>query len=271
MSIQSFILILLGGGVTGIFGALLGIGGGVFLIPFLVLILKIPIHEAVATGIIAVIATSSAAASVNVERRFTNIRLGMVLEVATTIGAILGGVTANIISGQALSKIFGVVLFIVAVLMLRRTREKTGDIVPIVSKKKITGIYFDPAINQEVKYSVQRLPLGLGVSFIAGNISGLLGIGGGVIKVPAMNLFCGIPLKAATATSNFMIGVTAAASAFIYYAHDRINPIVTAAAVLGILLGSVVGTQLSARLHSRIIAGLFTIVMFFLAIEMFTG
>jgi len=151
--------------------------------------------------------------------------------------------------------------------MVRKTRQKEAS--TEFRGGWINGQYFDPATNQEVKYTVRRLPAGLSVSFIAGNLSGLLGIGGGIMKVPAMNLFCGVPMKAATATSNLMIGVTAVASAFIYYAHDRIHPVITSAAILGVLLGSWAGTALSARLHGRTITYIFTAVLLFLAIEMF--
>ena len=268
MTLQSFFLILCGGFVTGILGALLGIGGGVFFIPYLVLFLNVPIHQAIATGIVSVIATSSAVASVNVERRFTNIRLGMVLEVATTIGAVFGGLTANALSGAALSKIFGALLFVVAFLMVRRIRLGEREAKPSQNSGWLRGTYFDPALKREIRYTVQRVPIGLTVSFLAGNLSGLLGIGGGVIKVPAMNIFCAVPMKAATATSNFMIGVTAVASAFIYYAHDKIHPVITSAAVIGVLFGSMLGTTISARIRARTIALIFTAVLLVLAVQM---
>lgn len=269
MTLESFLLILVGGFGTGILGALLGIGGGVFFIPYLVLFLNIPIHQAIATGIVSVIATSSAAASVNVERKFANIRLGMVLEIVTTVGAILGGFTANALSSNVLSKIFGALLVLVALLMIRKMRSRGEEGGFNERGGWIRGSYLDPAANKEVKYTVQRLPIGLSISFIAGNLSGLLGIGGGVMKVPAMNLFCGVPMRAATATSNFMIGVTAVASAFIYYAHNQIHPVITSAAVIGVLVGSMVGTTVSARIRGRTIALIFTVVLLTLAVQMF--
>ncbi|MGA9363758.1 MAG: sulfite exporter TauE/SafE family protein [Bacteroidota bacterium] len=268
MTLQSFFLIFAGGIVTGVLGALLGLGGGVFFIPYLVLLLGVPIHQAIATGIVCVIATSSAAASVNVERKFTNIRLGMVLEVATTAGAILGGFTANALSGAVLSKVFGGLLFLVAFLMIRRVWMGRDAAATAGENGWIRGSYFDPAANREVTYTVRRLPVALSFSLIAGNLSGLLGIGGGVIKVPAMNLLCGVPMKAATATSNFMIGVTAVASAFIYYANNRIHPVITCAAVIGVLVGSMVGTTISAKIHGRTIALIFTLVLLILGIQM---
>jgi uncharacterized membrane protein YfcA len=268
MTLLSFFLIFAGGIVTGILGALLGIGGGVFFIPYLVLLLKVPIHQAIATGIVCVIATSSAAASVNVERKFTNIRLGMVLEVATTTGAVLGGFTANALSGAVLSKVFGGLLFLVAFLMMRSVWIGRDAAATAGENGWIRGSYFDPAANKEVTYTVRRLPAALSFSLIAGNLSGLLGIGGGVIKVPAINLVCGVPMKAATATSNFMIGVTAVASAFIYYANDRIHPVITSAAVIGVLVGSMAGTTISARIHGRMIAIIFMLVLLVLGLQM---
>jgi uncharacterized membrane protein YfcA len=268
MTFQSFLFILVGGFVTGILGALLGIGGGVFFIPYLVLFLRVPIHQAIATGIVCVIATSSAAASVNVERKFTNIRLGMLLEVATTVGAILGGFTANALSGAVLSKVFGALLFLVAFLMMRRLWTGKEDVTTAEENGWIRGGYFDPATSKEVTYTVRRIPVALSFSLIAGNLSGLLGIGGGVIKVPAMNLMCGVPMKAATATSNFMIGVTAVASAFIYYANNRVHPVITCAAVIGVLCGSALGTTISARTRGRTIALIFTLILLILGMQM---
>jgi uncharacterized membrane protein YfcA len=268
MTLQSFFFILAGGFATGILGALLGIGGGVFFIPYLVLLLKVPIHQALATGIVCVIATSSAAASVNVERKFANIRLGMVLEVATTAGAILGGFTANALSGAVLSKVFGGLLFLVAFLMIRRVWIGNGDATTTGERGLIRGAYFDPAMNKEVRYTVRRLPTALAFSLAAGSLSGLLGIGGGVIKVPVMNLICGIPMKAATATSNFMIGVTAVASAFIYYANNRVHPVITCAAVIGVLCGSMLGVTISAKTRGRTILLIFTVVLLILGMQM---
>ncbi|HEY4643186.1 MAG TPA: sulfite exporter TauE/SafE family protein [Bacteroidota bacterium] len=270
MSLESVLLIAFGGIVTGILGALFGIGGGIFLIPYLVLLLGVPMHQAIATSIVAVIATSSAAASVNVGRGFTNLRLGVLLETATTTGALLGGLTANVLSESVLSRLFGALLLFVAAVMvwsIRRPEEaatstRSGD------RGKLETSYYDPAIGEEIRYRVVRVPAGLGASFFAGGISGLLGVGGGIIKVPAMNLLCGVPIKAAAATSNFMIGVTALASVFIYYAHGHVNPLVTGAGVVGVLGGSLLGTYLSGKLHGKLIAGLFAVIMILVAVKM---
>lgn len=269
MTLESFLIIIAGGVITGILGALFGIGGGMFLIPFLVIIFHLPMHTAVATSLVAIIATSSAAASVYVERRQTNIRLGMMLEITTTIGAILGGITANMISGGLLKKIFAVILTIMGFIMWRRSRNRTERQAELIPGGRMNGSYLDGATGKTVEYSVQKIPVGMSIAFIAGNISGLLGVGGGVIKVPTMNLFCGVPMKAATATSNFMIGVTAVASAFIYYSHGHIEPVITSAAVLGVLIGSLVGTRIGYRIHSRTITSLFAFLMLLIALRMF--
>jgi uncharacterized membrane protein YfcA len=269
ITLESFLIIIAGGIITGLLGALFGIGGGMFLIPFLVIVFHVPMHTAIATSLVAIIATSSAAASVYVERRQTNIRLGMTLEITTTIGAILGGVTANMISGLMLKKIFAVILLLMGGIMWLRSRKQSERQSEVIPGASMNGSYLDGATGRIVEYSVRRIPLGMGISFIAGNISGLLGVGGGVIKVPTMNLFCGVPMKAATATSNFMIGVTAVASAFIYYAHGHIEPFITSVAVIGVLIGSLLGTRIGYRIHSRVITGLFALLMLLIALRMF--
>ncbi len=267
MTLVSFLALLLGGAVTGTFGALLGLGGGVFLIPFLVLVLGLPMHEAIATSIVAVIATSSAGATVNLERKTVNMRLGMLLEIATVLGAIGGGVTANLLEGGVLQKLFSLLLLVVAVIMIRRARSNRGKDV-LYHDGKLPGTFRDDATGQDVTYTVKRIPAVLGVSFVAGNVSGLLGIGGGIFKVPAMNMISGIPMKAATATSNFMIGVTAAASAFIYFAHGHLNPLIGSTAALGVLGGSLLGVTLGRRIHSRLLTWLFAVVMLGVSVEL---
>ena len=210
------------GVATGVAGAVLGTGGGVFLIPLLVLGLGLPMHIAVGTSILSVIATSTAVAAVNVERGTANMRLGMTLEIATSLGAITGGLTAAWLPAYVLETVFAVVLLPTAVLMWRgKTENETGPAASASAARpgsaaepgRLGGRYTDEQIGREVIYRVRRLWAGLCVSCVAGIMSGLLGIGGGVFKVPALDLFCGVPIKAAAATSNFMIGVTAAASA----------------------------------------------------------
>lgn len=269
MELTDFLLILLGGSVAGFIGALFGIGGGIFLIPFLVILFHVPMHTAIATSIVSVIATSTSAASVYIERRQTNIRLGMALEVATTVGALLGGITASLLPGFVLRKIFSGMLLVMGSLMWYRSRAHGDTRIVWEPGKVLNGNFHDAASGEDVRYSVRRLPAAQVASLIAGNISGLLGVGGGIIKVPVMNVFSGVPMKAATATSNFMIGVTAVASAFIYFSRGHMDPLLTSVAVLGVLIGATTGTHVGRKVRSRTIIALFVLFMFAAAARMF--
>ncbi|MBR9977717.1 MAG: sulfite exporter TauE/SafE family protein [Bacteroidetes bacterium] len=271
MSPLLFLLVVLSGTITGTLGALLGIGGGIFLIPVLVMGFGLPMHEAVATSVVTIIATSSATASVYVDKGISNIRLGMTLEVMTTVGAVLGGITANHLPGDILRSLFAFFLLFMAGLMWRRTRARNVGAVQYDPAARISGAFYDAAEKQEVRYSVRRLPTSMMASLLAGNLSGLLGIGGGLVKVPVMHAVSGVPMKAATATSNFMIGVTAVASAFIYFSYGHLNPLYTAAAVLGVLSGTRFGTMLGMRLHSRTIVMVFIVLIIIVAVRMVAG
>ena len=268
MTAGSFFLLIGGGIVTGTIGAMLGLGGGVFLTPFLVLVFHLPMHQAIATSILAVIATSSAGAAMNVERQIVNLRLGMTLEVATVIGAIFGGLTANVLSGEVLSRIFSFLLVCVSFMMIWRTQHSRGSSTPM-GAGVFPASFKDEATGEAISYSVARVPWVMGISLIAGNISGLLGVGGGIFKGPAMNMISGMPLKAATATSNFMIGVTAAASAFIYFAHGHLNPLVASPAALGVLMGSFVGVRINRRIKGASLTWIFAVVLCLISLKMF--
>lgn len=265
----SYFLAACAGGVAGFLGALFGIGGGIFLIPVLVLAFGLPMHTAVAASIVAVIATSSATAAVYVQRGQSNIRLGISLEVMTVIGALLGGLLANQLAGGVLRRIFAVFLVVMAGLMWYRARLHGEGAVGYDPAARLNGVYFDSAEGRTVEYSVRRLGPGMIASFIAGNMSGLLGVGGGIVKVPVMNMVCGVPIKAATATSNFMIGVTAVASAFLYLMNGHMHPYYTAAAALGVFAGSFAGTRVAARIKSRTLVQLFILLLVVVAVRMF--
>lgn len=265
----TFFVTLLVGLLIGVLGALLGTGGGFILVPFLVLFAGVPIKYAIAASLVAVIATSSSVASVNVGRHLPNMRLGVTLELATVLGAFTGSIMAGFLTGHILSILFACCLVMIAVLMFRKSGMKEERVHSPVEGGHLNAHYFDKAINAEVHYGVERLPVGMVASFVAGNLSGLLGIGGGVLKVPALTLWCGIPMKAAAATSNFMIGVTAVASAFIYYSRNEIDPILTAAVVIGVLAGSIVGTTFSERVQSQWLSRIFAVVVLILAAQMF--
>lgn len=265
------IYLLLGGVAAGVIGSVFGLGGGIVIVPLLVLVLKIPIHNAVATSLCCVIATSSAVAWRNVQRGMTNLRLASVLEIATVIGAIAGGAIAGYLRPQALEAIFAVALSLLAIPMAMG-REAVFAELPEHDERgfmaRLRGIYYDPALGHEVHYDVERLPLLFSLSGIAGMISGLLGLGGGVIKVPAMTLYSRIPVKAAAATSNFMIGVTAVASAFVYYGRGEVKPVITATAVVGVFAGSRAGLWLSERSQSSVLRKFFALLMLLIAGQM---
>jgi uncharacterized membrane protein YfcA len=241
---------------AGIFGSMLGVGGGVIMVPVLSLAFGVPIKTAIATSIVCVIATSSMAQSTFAARGMTNMRLGMVLEVATTIGAVAGGITAVLIDGRVLQGAFAAVLFYVSWQMGRRR----GDIVP-AETTLMPSSYYDPAEGRQVTYGVHGLGIGFGLSFVAGNVSGLLGVGGGAFKVPIMNMLMGVPLKATIATSNLMIGVTAATGAAIFYGRGYMDPHWAVPAALGILAGARLGPRLAIHLPSRVLIIVFEVVL----------
>jgi uncharacterized membrane protein YfcA len=283
VSLATVLIVLAAGAATGVIGAVLGTGGGVFLVPLLVLALGVPMHYAVATSIVTVIATSSAVASTNVERGTANMRLGVVLELGTTLGAIAGGLTAAWLAPRALEGVFAVVLLPTAYLMWKgRASEAAAveqNLLPSASDRDaappappevgaLGASYYEASEGGLVSYRVERLPAALGISFVAGNLSGLLGIGGGVFKVPALHLVCNVPMKAAAATSNFMIGVTAVASAVLYYGRGQIHPDMTAAAVLGVLGGSAAGSILNRYVGGRTVRRLFAALLAAVAVQM---
>ena len=255
--------------LAGSMGALLGIGGGVFLVPFLVLVLDVPMKIAVGTSLCTVIATSSAVSAGRLGRQLINLRLGMLLEVATTIGGLTGGLVAASISAQTLQRLFGVVTAAAALVMVRRLDRRNVITDANVDPGRLGGRYHEDESGGEVVYRVKRMPLAMIVSLAAGSVSSLLGIGGGIIKVPAMNAWCGVPLRAAAATSAFMIGVTATAGAVIYYGRGEIIPWVAASTVLGVLVGSRVGLRISARAKARWQKLLLVVVLLLVCVLMF--
>jgi uncharacterized membrane protein YfcA len=241
------VIIFAAGTLAGASGALLGIGGGIFLVPFLHLGLDFPIANAAGIALTTVIATSSSVSAGRAGKQLINMRLGMLLETVTAGGGLLGGVTAQLLAPATVQRLFGIVTAIVAVIMMRRLGTSNVILDPAAEPGLLGGRYYDEMTGGTVTYRVKRLPLAVAASFLAGNVSSLLGIGGGVIKVPVLNAWCGVPLRAAAATSAFMIGVTATAGAVIYYGHGQIMPSLAAAAVLGVQLGSWCGLRFGAR------------------------
>lgn len=259
-------LLLVLGFVCGLIGALTGIGGGVLLTPILALFFGIPIREAIGTSLVAVITTSAASSSIHLQRHTTDIRLGMTLELATALGAAITAYLVGYFNRNALEGLFAAFLLYSAITIIRRGgKVKLED----ESAAKTNGQVVIPP------YEPENYPLGLGASLVAGGLSGLLGIGGGPIKVPVMYLFMNVPLMVATATSNFMIGVTAAASAIVYYRRGDILVNIAAPLSVGVFLGSLLGARIAPRIRARYVVYLLVAIMLYLAghllIHLFRG
>lgn len=245
------VVLFLMGTLAGMMGALLGLGGGVFLVPFLVLVIKLPMTNAVGISLMTVIATSSVVTAQRAGRQLINLRLGMLLEVATAAGGLAGGIVVWMMSPQLLQRLFGVVTALAAVVMLRRLDRRNVILDPAADPGRLGGRYHEDESGGTVVYRVRRLLLALGVSFIAGSVSSLLGLGGGIMKVPALNAWCGVPMRAAAATSAFMIGVTATAGAVIYFGRGEVVPWMAASTVLGVLAGSRAGFAIGLRARAK--------------------
>lgn len=265
MSVLEITLIALSGFGTGILGALLGIGGGALMIPILAIFFHIPLHFAIAASLLSVIATSSASSSVFLGKKLTNLRLGMTLEMFTTLGGMIGAFIAIAMSQKILQFIFSGMLFLMAIGLWNRPEERA---VRVRNQGSLGAEFYDEKFKQEISYKVRRLPLGFFMSFFAGIFSGMLGIGGGVIKVPTMVLGMKIPIRAANATSDMMIGVTALASLYIYYAHQRLDLFISSSAALGTFFGSLLGAHLMTKIHSKRLIIIFSILLLLTSIEM---
>ena len=235
---QLALVIFAAGALAGGLGVALGLGGGILLVPFLALALGFPLKSAAAISLTTVIATSCAVAAARAGNQLMNLRLGMLLEAATVAGGLLGGLTAQMVAESTLQRIFGLVAILVAAVVLWRVNVRNVIRDPNADPGRLGSRFYDAESGGIVTYRVKRLPLALVASFIAGNLSSLLGIGGGVIKVPVLNAWCGVPLRAAAATSALMIGVTATGGAIIYYGRGDLQPLAAAPAVLGVQLGS---------------------------------
>jgi uncharacterized membrane protein YfcA len=261
-------LTALGALLAGMLGALTGLGGGVVIVPMLTLLFHVDIRYAIGASLISVIATSSGAAAAYVREGYTNIRVGMLLEVATTIGALVGAFVAMLVAPSVIAVIFGIVLLFTA---YQSTRPKVEHITQtpsgsLAQRLRLGSTYPTPAGPQ--RYEVQHVPLGFGLMFVAGVLSALLGIGSGVVKVLAMDQAMRLPFKVSTTTSNFMIGVTAAASAGVYLRRGYIDPVLAFPVMLGVLTGATLGARMLPVLQTRWLRALFTAVVVILAIQM---
>ncbi len=269
MNVLEFTLIVGAGSlIAGFLGALTGLGGGVVLVPMLTLLLGVDIRYAIGASLVSVIATSSGAAAAYVKEGISNIRIGMFLEIATTLGAIVGAGLATRVSTSAISIVFGLVLITSAFLSWKRRWSPERDAAPdpLATKLRLNGSF--PEEDGIRNYNVRRVPLGWSLMFGAGTLSGLLGIGSGAMKVLAMDQAMKIPFKVSTTTSNFMIGVTAAASAGIYLSRGYIDPGLSMPVMLGVLAGALLGTRVLVRADPKWLRRLFSLVIVALGIEM---
>ncbi len=269
MNVFEFSAIVAAGSLlAGFLGALTGLGGGVVVIPLLTLGLGVDVRYAAGAALVSVIATSSGAASAYVREGYSNLRVGMLLEVATTIGAVLGATAVAYVSTSTIAVIFGAVLLASAALSLRPHAEPTGaepeD--PLAVRLGLDGACPTPAGLQ--RYHARGVPGAFGLMSVAGMLSGLLGIGSGALKVLALDTAMHLPFKVSTATSNFMIGVTAAASAGVYLRRGYVDPGLAMPVMLGVLMGSLAGARALVRLHSRVLRVVFAGVIVVLGIEM---
>jgi uncharacterized membrane protein YfcA len=240
--------------VAGLIGALAGVGGGILVVPALTLAFGVDIRLAIGASIVSVIATSSGAAAAYVRDRMTDMRVGMFLELATTSGAVVGALLAAIVSANVLFVLLGLVLLLSAAQQATRLGEELPpdtEVAPLTARLRLVGSYPDVRLGREVPYAAQRVPLGFAMMAGAGVVSGLLGIGSGALKVLAMDGAMRLPMKVSSATSNFMIGVTAAASAGIYLGRGDVDPTIAAPVALGVLGGATVGARILPRLSNR--------------------
>jgi uncharacterized protein len=250
-NLQIIVLMIVGSG-AGFFGAIAGIGGGIIITPLLTIYFGVPLTQAVGTSLIAVITTSAASSSVHVQRHVADIKLGMTLELATALGAAVTAYFAPLVNRSVVAILFAMFLLYSAYNIGRKMLDSSSKI----------------SAAEVPKYEPKHYPLGLSASLVAGGISGLLGIGGGPIKVPIMYIFMGIPLLVATATSNFMIGVTAAASAVVYYRRGDVLLSAAVPLVVGVFAGSTVGARAARKMNERYVMGVLMVIMALLALQM---
>lgn len=276
-----------GGFAAGVFGSLLGLGGGILIVPLVTLGFGLPLREAVGVSLVSVIATSGASAGVYLGRHVANLRLGMSLELFTATGALAGALVAFAVPDRVLAGLFAALLLYVALSMIRTLRSGTAAdpnaTMPAPGDRSPERLRPDdppaewssrPAVSTVADrlsgpgYRVRNLPLGIAGSLFAGVISALLGIGGGIVKVPVMHLGMGVPMRVATATSNLMIGITATSSAIIYFLRGGIDAYVAGPTVLGVFVGATIGSRSAHRVDARLLRVLFVAVLLYTAWQM---
>lgn len=257
------LLMAVSGLVAGAFGAMLGLGGGILIVPLLTLGFDVPLSAAVGTSLICVIATSTGAAAINVRAGRADVRLGITLGAGTVVGALTGGVAAGFLPERVVAGLFAALLAYTALTMLQRLRDGASEApdAPAVDPAAPDG-------PDAPAYRSHRLPPALGGSFLAGNVSGLLGVGGGIVTVPLVHLVMGAPMKVAVATSNFMLGMTAAAGAYTYLFRGNVDPRVAAPMVVGVALGAALGASLGSRIRTAWLMATFVVVIAYVAFQM---
>jgi uncharacterized protein len=268
------LLVCLASLAAGVLGGMLGMAAGIFIVPALTLMFGLDIRHAIGASLVSVIGCSCGSAASAMENRLTNVRLAILLEIGTTVGALTGVVLSGVLPKSALYLLFAVILVVSAHQMFRK-RKTAGSTAGLeappdrwATRLRLNSSYPEPVTQQEVAYNVSRVWLGLVLMYAAGAVSSLLGIGSGVLKVPAMDSALRLPIKVSSATSNFMIGVTAAASAGIYYARGDILPDVAAPVALGSIFGAYLGAKILMRTSNERIRALFVIVLLALAVKM---
>jgi uncharacterized membrane protein YfcA len=262
------LLVAVGSFAAGLLGALTGLGGGIVVVPMLTLLFHVDIRYAIGASLVSVIATSSGAAAAYVREGYTNVRVGILLEVATTVGALIGAALAGITPTSVLAVLFGLVLLFTAIRSLQSRPEHALLTTPDKWSERFRLDSTYPTAQGKQAYSVQNVPAGFSIMLVAGTLSALLGIGSGIVKVLAMDQMMRLPFKVSTTTSNFMIGVTAAASAGVYLHRGYIDPAVAFPVMLGVLAGALLGARILSRAQTRWLRQLFTVVVVVMAAEM---
>lgn len=267
-----FFAVLATSTAAGTVGAILGLGGGILLVPILTLFFGVDMHYAMGASIISVIATSSGAAASYLRTGLSNVRIGLFLVMATISGALVGAALSGVAPVRWLELILGLALGYSAFTTIKQINVELPEEVPgdrLAMRFGLDGTYYDRLLDREVKYRAVHVRRGFGAMFAAGILSGLLGIGSGAFKVLAMDYFMRLPMKVSTATSNFMIGLTAAASAGVYFARGDIHPLIVAPVAVGVLLGAYLGTTLMARMRNATVRKVFLPIVIYLALSMF--
>jgi len=273
LTILNIVLIIVFGIFIGILGSSMGVGGGAFIVPFFVLVFSIPIKYAIAVSLVSIIATSSAVASVNVERGLTNVRLGIFLEMSMAIGSIVSTFVMMKTNSSIIQLLFSFMLLPVALTMFlkaKKTKKTEHKEISLNLNKdnKNLSTFFDPSLGRNVVYAPKKLKTAFFFSFFGGVMSGLFGLGGGIVQVPVMNILCGVPIKAATATSNFMIGLSASASAIILFKNGYILGDIATFLIVGVVIGSIIGMKFLYKAKGSTIQLFFSFLLMFLSLKM---